>query len=129
MRSCAATVFTPVFATLLFTSFTSAQEWARLSPFTDVEVIGDSAEVVFEGQKYVLVSVEGIATAEILAWCRKHHPERWEDRFALDLVEVMSKMNVKLADTVQLELKNEDGAIRRVERAPLKPIEKCRSAR
>src|SRR5215216_4136746 len=120
MRHCAATVLTPVFCTLLFTSFTTAQEWARLSPFTEVEVIGDSAEVVFEGERFELVAVEGIPTAKILAWCRKNHPERWEDRFAMDLLEVMSGMNVKLADTVQLELrKKSDGALRRVERAPM----------
>jgi hypothetical protein len=120
MRHCAATVLTPVFCTLLFTSFTTAQECARLSPFTEVTVIGDSAEVVFEGKRYELVAIEGIATAEILAWCRENHLKRWDDRFEMGLMEIMSGMNMKLADAVQIELRaKSDGALRPVKRAPI----------
>jgi hypothetical protein len=103
----------------LLSSVTLAQEWARISPFTEVEVIGDSVEVTYEGQRYDLLTIEGLATKDILDWCRKNHPDRWEDRFAMDLVEVLGGMNVKVGDHVKLELRKKDGQVMRVERALL----------
>lgn len=99
-----------------------AQEgaWARLSPFTEVEVIGDAADVVYQGRRYELVSVEGVPTAKVLAFCRETEPERWEERFATDLVEMMAGMDVKIERTVRLVLRDKaTGEVTTAERAPM----------
>src|SRR5688500_13562558 len=94
--------------------------WAGLSPFTEVNVDGDAAEVVYQGQKYELVSVQGIATKDIMDFCRGKYEKRWEERFATDIVDVRGAMGKKSDGTLQLVLRYaKKGAVLTINRAPM----------
>ena len=82
--------------------------FAKLSPFTEVACDEDKALVTFSGKRYELVSIDGLATKQILDFCRKTYSVRWEKRFAEDLVEVMSGMGEKVGSSVNLVLKELD---------------------
>ena len=82
--------------------------FAKLSPFTEVACDEDKALVTFSGKRYELVSIDGLATKQILDFCRKTYSVRWEKRFAEDLVEVMSGMGEKVGSSVNLALKELD---------------------
>ena len=95
--------------------------WAKLSPFTEVQVRGDAAaEVEFEGKQYELVSIDGLSMEETAGGARKQYGWLWEKRFVEDLVEVMDGMGHKPAATVKLLLRDPaSGAIKTVDRAPM----------
>jgi hypothetical protein len=103
----------------------SATTWSlpgRLSPFTEVVCHGADVKVRFEGQEYELVSVNDLTSKQILDYCRREYADRWEMRFADDLVEVLAGMgNPMTADqTVKLVLKSSDSdRLVTVERAPM----------
>src|SRR5688500_17508213 len=109
-----------VVASALLAETAFAQDsFARLSPFTEVDVVGDVANVVYEGKRYELLSVEGIPTPKILAFCRAEHERNWESRFATDLVEVMAALGKRIGPTVRMELRDPvTGGVSVVERAP-----------
>jgi tRNA A-37 threonylcarbamoyl transferase component Bud32 len=101
----------------------SATIWSlpsRLSPFTEVVCHGDNVKVRFEGQEYELVSISDLTSKQILDYCRREFADRWEKRFAEDLVEVLAGMGRPMASdqTVKLELRAAgDGRALTVERA------------
>jgi tRNA A-37 threonylcarbamoyl transferase component Bud32 len=101
----------------------SATTWSlpsRLSPFTEVVCHGDNVKVRFEGQEYELVSINDLTSKQILDYCRREFADRWEMRFAEDLVEVLVGMGRPMASdqTVKLELRAAgDGRALTVERA------------
>ena len=64
----------------------AARAAEKLSPFTQVRVEGEAALVEFEGGWYELLELEGLKTAEILDHCRRTYGDKWEKRFAEDLV-------------------------------------------
>jgi hypothetical protein len=95
-------------------------EFARLSPFTDVEVGGDVVTVTYEGRTHELVSVQGVPVQRILAFCRSEYERRWEERFSVDLVEVMAALGERIGPTVRLELRSPvTGQVTTIERAPM----------
>ena len=94
--------------------------WARLSPFTDVNVRGDAATVQFDGQTYELVSIDDVATKAILALAKKSYGNLWEKRFVEDIVEVLERLGRRPEKTVKLLLRDpQSGALKTVDRAPL----------
>jgi C-terminal processing protease CtpA/Prc len=89
-----------------------------LSPFTAVEFEGDTPFVQYDGKWYELLELEGMKAGEIVGFCRKTWPGKWEKRFAEDLVEVLEKMGKRPGRSVRLSLKSkETGKVRRVSKA------------
>jgi serine/threonine protein kinase len=80
----------------------------RLSPFTDVRCQTNSAIVCYDGHYYELEDINGLATADILQYCRQVYYDRWDKRFAEDLVEVLDNECRPMTryHTVSLTLRN-----------------------
>jgi hypothetical protein len=97
-----------------------AADWARVSPFTKVDIAADTVRVEYDGKMYDLVSIDGLTTEQMLGFCRKTYRDRGEDRFADDLVEVMDAMGKRPADSVKLVLRDaETKQELTIDRAPL----------
>ena len=79
-------------------------QWARTSPFTRVEVIGDGATVDYLGRAYELVSIEGLTAAAVLEFCRQRYGDKYEERFGADIADVLAAMGKRAAGGVRLEL-------------------------
>jgi hypothetical protein len=82
------------------------EEWAKLSPFTEVRYDGEKAIVRVRGELYELVSLDDIETGKILQSAKDHFGNLWHKRFAEDLVEVLSRMGHRPKSTVKLQLRN-----------------------
>ena len=110
-----------VLVLVMFAESAFAQDpFARVAPFTEVDVVGDVANVTYQGKAYELVSVEGVPTDKILAFCRGEYERRWEERFATDLVEVMGELGKRVGATVRLELREPaTGEVVTIERAAM----------
>ena len=78
----------------------------KLSPFTKVSFAEDKALVTYSGKEYELMSIDDLATKQILEFCKKTYSGTWEKRFAEDLVEVMSGMGKEPGISVKLILKD-----------------------
>ena len=78
----------------------------KLSPFTKVSCAEDKALVTYSGKEYELMSIDDLATKQILEFCKKTYSGTWEKRFAEDLVEVMSGMGKEPGISVKLILKD-----------------------
>jgi len=102
-----------------FASSRQAGDWARRSPFTEVQVNENRVRVRFDGEMYQLVSIEGIATKEILNASRRQFGDLWEKRFVEDLVEVLEGLGRDVGKTVALELARADGEVITIENAPV----------
>ena len=93
-----------------------------MSPFTRVDVTGDTARVIYDGVAYELVSIERLPTADVLAFCRKTYGRNADERFAADIVEVLTAMGKRPGQTVHLVLRDpRTKELTTVEHAPLTP--------
>jgi hypothetical protein len=87
-------------------------EWndtsTHLSPFTKVRYEGEKVMVTYNGAEYELTALNGLPVSEILKYCHEQYGERWQKRFAEDLVPVMNDMGHPLNPdhTVSLTLVN-----------------------
>jgi len=85
-------------------------EWndssTQLSPFTKVRYDGEKVMVTYNGVEYELTAINGLSTSEILDFCRSQYAEKWQKRFAEDLVPVLHDMGhpVSADHTVSLTL-------------------------
>lgn len=82
------------------------RRFKKLSPFTKVSCAEDKALVTYSGKEYELMSIDDLATKQILEFCKKTYSGTWEKRFAEDLVEVMSGMGKEPGISVKLILKD-----------------------
>ena len=80
------------------------RRFKKLSPFTKVSCAEDKALVTYSGKEYELMSIDDLATKQILEFCKKTYSGTWEKRFAEDLVEVMSGMGKEPGISVKLIL-------------------------
>jgi hypothetical protein len=78
----------------------------HLSPFTKVRYEGEKVMVTYNGTEYELITLNGLQVSEILKFCRGRYGERWQKRFAEDLIPVMNDMGHPLNsdNTVSLTL-------------------------
>jgi len=76
----------------------------EISPFTAVVCEEDEARVQFQDQVYDLISIDNLPTKRILDYAKKRYGDRWEKRFAEDLVRVLDGMGHSPGDTVKLVL-------------------------
>ncbi len=78
------------------------EEYAKLAPFTGVRWKGLKPEVKVGEQWFTLVSLDGVAADDIVAFSRRTYKDKWQKRFEEDLVEVLSRMGHKPKETVRL---------------------------
>lgn len=76
----------------------------KLAPYTDVRWGGDAPVVEIDGQLHLLFSIDGIPVKDIVAFCQRTYGDKWQKRFAEDLVEVLTGMGHKPSDTVKLDV-------------------------
>lgn len=74
----------------------------KKSPFAAVRWRDAQPEVRVGEEWFELVSLDGIAAAEIVAFSRQTYGDKWRKRFEEDLVEVLSRMGHEPKDAVQL---------------------------
>lgn len=94
---------TGVLLVLLVTPVLAAG-YEKLSPFTGVRFEGDSPRVELDAEWFVPVSIDGRSVEEILAFAKKRWPDKWQKRFAEDLVEVLTEMGKAPGRKVDLVL-------------------------
>lgn len=92
--------------------YAQEQEYEKRAPYAALRWDDDAAQVELDGTWYALLSIDGQKVEDILAYCRKTWPDRWQKRFAEDLVEVLTGMQHPPGDTVVLGLRDEkSGAV------------------
>lgn len=79
-----------------------APTYPKRSPFAAVRWQQSQPEVQVGDDWYRLVSLDGIAVDDIVAFSRRNYEELWQKRFEEDLVEVLSRMGHEPKETVQL---------------------------
>src|SRR5688572_27892322 len=77
-------------AILYGANFFDGEEFPKKSPFAAVRWQQDEPEVNVDGEWFKIVSLNGLPTADILAFSRKTYGVRWQKRFEEDLVEVLT---------------------------------------
>jgi hypothetical protein len=82
------------------------REAPKISPFTEVTYDDKGVIVRFKGERYRLVALDGIPAEKILESARQNFRDRWQKRFAEDLVEVLWAMGHRPDQTVSLQLKD-----------------------
>ena len=99
----------------------SGDGWKRISPFTAVSVREDDrVSVEFKTKTYWLISIDDLATGEILKSSRRQYGPLWEKRFVEDIAEVLAGMGNPPGATVKLVLVDQKkGKKRVVSKAPL----------
>jgi len=83
-----------------------AQDAERRAPYAALRWEGDAPQVELDGTWHALLSIDGTAAEEIAAFCRATWPDRWQKRFAEDLVEVLVRMQHPPGATVALGLRD-----------------------
>lgn len=78
--------------------------YAKLAPFTDVNWKDDSPLIEVDGQWVVLYAIDGIPAKDIVEFCKRTYKDKWQKRFAEDLVEVLTTMGHAPGDTAQLDI-------------------------
>ncbi|TWU00095.1 Beta-lactamase precursor [Botrimarina colliarenosi] len=77
-------------------------EYPKRSPFDGIRWREETPEVRLEDDWYELVSIDSVATADILSFCKWNYFAKWRMRFEEDLVEVLTQMGHEPGDTVRL---------------------------
>jgi hypothetical protein len=85
------------------------ERYPKRSPFAAVRWEGDQPEVEVDGQWFKLVSLNGLHTAEIIAFSWRTYDVLWQKRFEEDLVELLTRMGHPPADTVTLVVQSLTG--------------------
>jgi serine/threonine-protein kinase len=79
-----------------------------------------TAEVLIDGQWYVLQSINDLPLEKIITFSRKQYGDQWQKRFNEDLVQVLSEMHEPIDSTVKLGLRDlKTGETKVLDRAPL----------
>lgn len=86
-----------------------AQDYDKLAPYTGVRWKAEAPEVEIDGAWVDLVSIDGVAAADIVTFAKKTWPRIWKKRFEEDLVEVLSKMGKPPGATVALRVRDAKG--------------------
>lgn len=81
-----------------------AQGAEKKSPFIAVKWQDNEPVVRFNDEWYRLEKIDKLTADQILDYCKKEYKEKWQKRFAEDLVEVMQAMGHPPGPTVQLQL-------------------------
>ncbi len=79
-----------------------AENYPKKSPFAAVRWQQSHPEVNVDGDWYRLISLDGIAAEEIIAFSRRTFGRKWRKRFEEDLVELLTRMEQPPNDEVTL---------------------------
>jgi hypothetical protein len=77
-------------------------EYPKRAPFSGVRWEGAKPVVKIGDEWFTLVSLDGIAAEDIVAFSWRTYVDRWRKRFEEDLVEVLTRMGHPPQDTVTL---------------------------
>jgi CubicO group peptidase (beta-lactamase class C family) len=95
-------------------------DYPKRAPFTGVRWEGEKPVVKIGDEWFTLVSLDGIATADIAAFSQRTYANSWQKRFEEDLVEVLTRMGHEPKDPVQLVVSPHDSpATRTLENVPM----------
>ena len=83
----------------------------KASPFSAVRWEADEAVVMVGKQWFKLVSLDGIASGKIIAFCERTYEDKWQKRFEEDLVEVLIGMGHEPTNMVELVVKPLDSSL------------------
>jgi hypothetical protein len=81
----------------------------KASPFDGLRWVDGAPEVRVGPTWYRPVAIEGVAVADVLAFCERRWPGQREKRFGEDLVEALELMGTRLPAEVRLDLERVDG--------------------
>jgi hypothetical protein len=82
--------------------FVQAEEYAKLAPYSAIRWERGQPVVKIGEEWFTLVSLDGVAAEDIVAFSRRTFEDKWQKRFEEDLVEVLTRMGRKPKDTVRL---------------------------
>jgi hypothetical protein len=77
-------------------------EYPKRAPFSGIRWEGGKPVVKIGEEWFTLVSLDGIAVEDIVAFSRWNYVDKWRKRFEEDLVEVLTRMGHTPQDTVTL---------------------------
>lgn len=77
-------------------------EYPKRAPFSGVRWEGDKPVVKIGEEWFTLVSLDGVAAEDIVAFSWRTYVDRWRKRFEEDLVEVLFRMGHEPKDIVRL---------------------------
>jgi hypothetical protein len=77
-------------------------EYPKRAPYTGIRWDGEQPVVKIGEEWFTLVSLDGVAAKDIVAFSRWTFGNKWRKRFEEDLVEVLTRMGYAPKDTVRL---------------------------
>jgi hypothetical protein len=84
----------------------AAVEYPKRAPYSGIRWEEDKPVVKIGQQWFTLVSLDGIAAEDIVAFSRRTYLDKWRKRFEEDLVEILTRMGHPPQDTVTLEVQS-----------------------
>ena len=94
--------------------------YPKSAPFAGVRWEADKPEVKIGEEWFKLVSLDGIAAEDIVAFSRRTYANKWQKRFEEDLVEVLTGMGHEPKDTVRLVVSSaESSTTQTLENVPM----------
>lgn len=87
---------------ILFIASSLDQGYPKKSPFAAVQWQQSQPEVKIDDEWFKLVSLDGIAAGDIVAFSQQTYGNLWRKRFEEDLVELLTRMGHPPQDTVTL---------------------------
>jgi len=110
-----ATIIICVFLTTMRSS-----EWKKVSPFTDVKVSDNKIVAQFDGEFYLVKSIEGISATKIIEVAKSTYDKKWVKRIREDIAEVLISAGAPESNHVSLELVHmESKETKSVQNAPM----------
>ena len=84
----------------------SRPDWKKISPFTAIEIQGETIDVVVEETPYELLAIENVSTAQLIETSKKRFGRKWKKRIREDIAEVLEAAGAPSTTTVDLHLQN-----------------------
>lgn len=97
---------------LLLVAPAEAGDYEKAAPWNGVRFVGEGVEVRVDDAWHELISIDGLATKEILAFVKEEYGSKWQKRFGEDLVEVLSRMGKAPGGSVALVLRKGGAEVR-----------------
>ncbi|MCB1088052.1 MAG: hypothetical protein KDM63_13460 [Verrucomicrobiae bacterium] len=108
----------------------SRPDWKKISPFTAIEIEGETVRVEYDGKEYELVAIEQVPTADLIAAAKKRFGQRWEKRLREDIAEVLDAAGIPSSHRVDLSLRNPaSGTVEKIPQAEMTRENRNRSYR
>jgi CubicO group peptidase (beta-lactamase class C family) len=103
----------------LIGAWTGEDEPAKRAPFNAIRWENEQPVVRIGEEWLTLESIDGVAAAEIVKFCRDEYDDKWQKRFGEDLVEVLMRMGHAPGDAVTLVVRAGEGEGRTLADVPM----------